>query len=293
VVDLVVRADATASIGTGHVMRCATLIDQWNSASFGATTVVGTIDIPFAQRRIAATGATRAKIAPDVTPFVLVVDTYDLAARAESLRTPGAALTVLMDDLGGAIEGYDVVWNPNAYPAYDMYPGFKGRIISELVPIRSGLPAWRGGSNRIGVSLGGGAPASWLVEALTRWGKTLPEPPIAPSASWIPTEWEQASPDETWKSFADCDVLVTAAGSTIWEAAHIGIPVCALQTMLNQTRIAQWLANHSAPVLDVVSPADPEGLTRSLMKSVESASKLPLVENGAPEAAATLYSWAS
>jgi UDP-2,4-diacetamido-2,4,6-trideoxy-beta-L-altropyranose hydrolase len=291
--DLVVRTDATASIGTGHAMRCATLIDEWASASFGGATVVGTIDIPFVRRRLAATGAALIEITPRSDRFVLVVDSYDQAIRMESLRIPGAALTVLVDDLGGAVDGYDVVWNPNAYPAHDMYPGFNGRIISERVPIRSGLPAWRGGSNRIGVSLGGGNPAPSLVEAMTRWAKSLPVPPISPNAQWIPRDWVEASQDEPWQAFADCDVLMTAAGSTIWEAAHVGIPVCALQTVQNQARIAQWLRANDAPVVDVVSPMNLEELSRSLVKGVKAASRLPRIENGAPEAAATLYSWAS
>jgi hypothetical protein len=291
--DLVVRTDATASIGTGHAMRCATLIDDWISAPFGGATVVGRIDVPFARRRLAATGAALEQNLPRSTGFVLLVDSYDPSVREQSLKASGAAITVLVDDLGESVDGYDVIWNPNAYPARDMYPGFEGRIISERVPIRSGLPPWRGGSNRIGVSLGGGEPAPWLVEALKRWAKSLPKPPVAPSAKWIPEGWEQASPDETWQAFADCDALVTAAGSTVWEAAHVGIPVCALQTVSNQALIARWVRSHDAPVIDVVAPADPEAVSSSLANSVKSASQLPSVKNGAAEAAATLHAWAS
>jgi hypothetical protein len=291
--DLVVRADATASIGTGHCMRCATLIDDWTSAPFGRAFVVGTIDVPFVRRRLQATGAALESTLPQSTGFVLVVDSYDPAVREQSLVRSGAALTVLVDDLGGVVDEYDVVWNPNAYPADDMYPGFKGRIISQRVPIRSGLPAWRGGSNRIGVSLGGGDPAPWLVDALTRWAKSLPRPPIAPSAKCNPEGREQASQDETWQTFAECDALVSAAGSTIWEAAHVGIPVCDLHTVPNQALIAQWVRNHDAPVFDIVSPADPEATSRSLATNAKRASQLPTVTNGAPEAAATLRAWAS
>ncbi len=270
-VDLVVRADATASIGTGHGMRCATFIDGWISAAFGRATVVGAIDVPFVRRRLVATGAAIERDRPASTGFVLVVDSYDPIVRRQMLTWSGAALTVLIDDLGGVVDGYDVVWNPNAYPSHDMYPGFKGRIISERVPIRSGLPAWRGGSNRVGVTLGGGDPAPWLVAALTRW----------------------AEPDEIWQAFADCDLLVAAAGSTIWEAAHVGIPVCALQIVSNQALIAQWVRSHGAPVIEVVSPANPEAISRSLATHVKRATRLPSVTNGALEAAATLRAWAT
>jgi len=274
-------------------MRCATLIDEWISASFGSATVVGAFEIPFVRKRLKATGAEIERVLPQAAGFVLIVDSYDPAIRAESLRTSGAALTVLVDDLGGVVEGYDVVWNPNAYRSENLYPAFKGRIISERVPIRSGLPAWRGGSSRVGVSIGGGDPAPWLVEGLGHWAKMLPKPPLAPKARWIPEGWDQASPDDPWQAFADCDVLVTAAGSTIWEAACVGIPVCALQTMPNQALIARWLRSNDARVMEAVSPIEPEAFSGSLMNGVKAASRLPKVKNGAREAAGTLYSWAS
>jgi hypothetical protein len=274
-------------------MRCATFIDEWISASFGCATVVGALEIPFARKRLEATGAAIERVLPQADGFVLLVDSYDPAIRSESLQTPGAVLTVLMDDLGGIVEGYDVVWNPNAYRSDNRYPEFKGRIISERVPIRSGLPAWRGGSSRLGVSIGGGDPAPWLVEGFRHWAKMLPNPPIAPKAKWIPVDWEQASPDDIWRAFADCDVLVTAAGSTIWEAACVGIPVCTIQTMPNQALIAQWLRSNKRQVIQAVSPIDPEAFSLSLTSGVKAASRLPKVKNGAREAADMLYSWAS
>jgi hypothetical protein len=268
-------------------MRCATLIDAWTEAGYGTATVIGKIDIPFVRRRIDATGAALNHV--PANPSILVVDSYDADVRTTPVAGTDGALRVVVDDLGGAVDGYDVVLNPNAYPANHLYPHFRGATISGKTLIRPGLPRWHGAGDGFGVSLGGGAPNSWLVPSLRRWAEGLANSPVTAAGSWVPDDWAVVRPEEAWSTFAKCGMLLTAAGSTLWEAANVGIPVCVLKTAPNQELIAGWAAAENVTVIDATRPIAPDLLRDSLPPRVGSAKTLPYVQSGAHEIAATLY----
>lgn len=268
-------------------MRCATLIDAWIGGGYGAATVIGKVDIPFVGRRIAAAGATLNHVPEN--PHVLLVDSYDPEVRAMPVNGTDGALRVVVDDVGGAADGYDVVLNPNAYPANHLYPHFRGVTISGKALIRSALPRWQGGAGGIGVSLGGGRAHPWLVESLRRWAEGLTQPPVTAVGSWVPEGWILMEPENTWTAFAKCAMLLTAAGSTVWEAANVGIPVCILKTAPNQELLARWAKAEGVTVIDATRPIPLDLLRDSLPPRAGAAKPLPYVENAAKEIAATLY----
>jgi hypothetical protein len=283
---LVVRADATPEIGAGHLMRCITLAEAWAAEGFGQAVIWGTVSIPFVNARLRECGIRSILSPPDDPSSVLIVDSYDEDIRRSVLSGSPARLRVLVDDLGVVAEGYDVIWNPNAYSADGLYTGFEGRVISgeETVPIRSGLPKWAPKSSAIAVSLGGTRPPAWLVEALRIWSSSLAEPPVTGESSWVPSSWRTVPAAQAWSGFAMTSMLVSSAGSTVWEAAHVGIPLCLIVTAPNQVLAARWATGRGIPQVNGLGERDPAGFAASLHGAVADASALPHLKSGARSA---------
>jgi hypothetical protein len=288
---LVVRADATPEIGAGHLMRCVTFAQAWKTEGFGETAVWGTVSIPFARTRLNETGIALLESPPSEGTQVLMVDNYDEGIRASALSASCGRLRVLVDDVGQLTRGYDVIWNPNAYSADDLYGDFGGSVISGemTVPIRPGLPQWSPETPAIAVTLGGTRPPDWLVEGLRVWGSTLREPPIAGEASWVPAGWNSVPADRMWSSFAKCSMLVSSAGSTVWEAANVGIPLCLVVTINNQRLAAGWARSKGIPQVDALHEREPAAFAAALDDALSTAAALPRLESGARTAARTVH----
>jgi spore coat polysaccharide biosynthesis predicted glycosyltransferase SpsG len=287
---LVVRADATPEIGAGHLMRCISLADGWTAEGLGDAFVWGEVSIPFAKKRLEQRGIALLESAPSDPISVLLVDSYDPGIRRSTPIAVRSRLRVLVDDVGDSTEGYDVIWNPNPYSADGLYSGFAGPVISgeATVPIRAGLPQWSRQSSAIAVTLGGTRPADWLVEALRIWSRSLEEPPVAGRSPWTPSDWTAVPAEETWAAFARCSTLVSSAGSTVWEAANVGIPLCLIVTADNQRLAAQWAAHHGIPQLDALCEREPAAFAASVGDAVAAASRLPNLKSGARSAARTI-----
>jgi UDP-2,4-diacetamido-2,4,6-trideoxy-beta-L-altropyranose hydrolase len=288
---LVIRADATPSVGAGHVMRCTTLAEAWLAERVGTVTMWGTITLGFVTDRLASIGV--GVVARHPGGDILVVDTYDDAIRSESTKITEARLKVLVDDIGGTVDGYDVIWNPNAYAVTELYRGFHGKVISQQVPLRSGLPRWQAQSRRVAVSLGGGIPPRSAVQAIEQWrvrgGATI----VTTESDWAPRDWETVPRAEMWTEFASCASMVTAGGATVWEAAAVGIPSCVLITAPNQALVGEWARHNGVPVINPVPGTLPNALTDAVAVGIARSRVLPPVTNGAPDVARMLSRWAA
>lgn len=284
---LLVRADATPEVGAGHVMRCAALAESWIAVGVGDVIVAGDVTLPFVQHRLQQLGVKVDRAAAQSGADVLLVDSYDERVRHEPPDGP-AALRVLVDDLGANADRFDVVWNPNAYRADMLYVGFTGEVISQLVPLRGGLPVWSPQSGTVAVSLGGTTPSPTLVEAIDACAVAMRRTIVASSAAWIPAHWQRASADDMWSSFADCEFMLTAGGSTVWEAAHVGIPIAVLLAAPNQQLVGEWVRAQGAPVLDVSASMNRGALIAGISRCMQEARALTRIENGAVEVATRL-----
>lgn len=289
--DLLLQADANRVIGAGHVMRCAALGEAWLRLGLGRVAHAGEVTIPFAASRLAQLGIRSAR---DMSAegAVMVVDNYDPAAR-RAWAARDSRLKVAVDDIGEDASGFDVIWNPNAYEAARLYPGFTGEVISGIVPIREDLPRWNRSSDDIAVSLGGQTPPDWLVTAIDTWARERGTFCVTGSADWVPATWKSVPPDQQWPHFARCSMLLTAAGSTVWEAAHVGIPACLIVSAENQRLIGDWATRHGAPVIDVTTKAAPGTVIDALRRHGTSAAALPHINNGAPQVARRLLELAN
>ena len=134
---LLIRADSTAAIGSGHVMRCLALAQGWQDAGGNVTFAAASLGDTL-HRRLVDEGVAVVEVdAPpgsrlDADATIhharqagaewVVADGYDFgAAYQRSVRDTGLKLLVL-DDYGHA-EHYhaDLVLNPNLYADESMY----------------------------------------------------------------------------------------------------------------------------------------------------------------------------
>ena len=279
---LVLRADATASVGAGHAMRLAVLGDTWVKAG-GTVRLCGRLEIPFVVDRYRRLG-----IVPEdrdaAEGDVLVVDTYESGARFRATQAAGVGVRLLVDDFGVDVApGFDAVWNPNGPGDHAIYRHFGGAIFSgaDYLAVREDLPRWRGGSGEVAVSLGGGRPPTMVLDAFERLAEMFPEQPFSATGNWAPPRWRRISADRLWDDVVGAKQLLTAAGTTVWEAAAVGIPVGLLMIADNQRLVYRWARDAGAPGINTTL-LDAEFLAHQLRSLIGVACALPRVENGTP-----------
>jgi UDP-2,4-diacetamido-2,4,6-trideoxy-beta-L-altropyranose hydrolase len=189
---LVFRADASAQMGTGHLMRCLALAQAWRGDG-GESAFVTRAEGPLAERlkeegnEVVAVGAapgssgdaTRtAEVARREGADWIVLDGYHLLDPYElALRERGARI-VAFDDYGHARhEHADLVVNANAYAAEDEYRRrgttcelmLGGRYVPlrrEFERFRSWEREQRDRATRVLVALGGSDPENRTREVL-------------------------------------------------------------------------------------------------------------------------------
>ena len=98
---------------------------------------------------------------------------------------------------------------------------------------------------RVLVTFGGTDQAGWTgatVAALQALGRALEVEVVSgPCTVTERTDLPSLAP-----SMAACDLLVTDAGSTVWQACCAALPMLAVATVGNQARVAATLARHEA-----------------------------------------------
>jgi UDP-2,4-diacetamido-2,4,6-trideoxy-beta-L-altropyranose hydrolase len=136
---LLIRADANAEIGTGHVMRCVALAQAWRDSGGTATFILGS-EGPEIHERLLSEGFEVREVSGEIGSAEDAAQTSQLCVRkaAEWLVLDGyhfsrdyrdrirvAPFHLLLVDDHGAFAPYhcDVVLNTNVYASETMYPG--------------------------------------------------------------------------------------------------------------------------------------------------------------------------
>jgi len=195
---VLVRADASATIGTGHVMRCLVLAGQLRDAgmpvAFMTRKLAGNMDARIAQEGFsvltvdAGRGAAElrqlAGFVHDGQAGLVIFDHYGLDAAFErELQQRSGAMQLCIDDVYAAHHA-DILLNPNIYAEERRYAGLVPAHCRCLCGLSWALlrdefrtcaesprPAGTGGVIRILVTLGGADPdnlSTQIVEALCR-----------------------------------------------------------------------------------------------------------------------------
>lgn len=286
---MVLAVDAVPAVGAGHAIRVAALATAWRALG-GTAVAIGRVELPFVLRHYQDLGIA---VEPSADPAcdLLVVDRYDAVERDSLATVQFAKIKVLVDDLGGPVPGgYHVVWNPNPYASGALYPSFGGRVLAgtDVLALRDDLPRWRKRlDGNVVVTLGGGRPGQALIGAFALLTQLMPAERFAIAGDWAPPGTLEVPPDQLWATAIDAKCLVTAAGSTIWEAAAVGVPIVVIAIAENQRSVYRWARNHGVPGADGLS-VQGDVLAHQLRALIPAAMIAPPLENGAGRVAEEL-----
>ncbi len=196
--NILIRADASPEIGTGHIMRCLALAQAWQDAG-GTATFLMAKSTPSLQTRLAAEGCKVVVIAvvpggnedADLTngwastieAEWVVVDGYAFDAKYQK-RLRGHERKLLCVDDAGECGRYvaDIVLNQNATAAQDIYANCLSSTQLLLGPsfclLRREFTPWRKWQRKISamgcnvvVTLGGSTPAEAGVRVMESLGR--------------------------------------------------------------------------------------------------------------------------
>ena len=305
---LMLRADASAEMGTGHVMRCLALAMAWREID-GRAVFLSRLPEPLAQR-IRAEGFELAEfcgepgcsedleaaacLLPGTERPWIVLDGYHFpTGYCSALRKLGRVLAI--DDFGAAHfaeAGMHLDQNldggrPGGYPEDAL--ALLGPAYALLRPEFRSPPARDPDRpcRQVLVTLGGSDPAGLTCAVLEALARVLPEGvrclTIAGAAN-PRKEALQALTQRLGPNFelrdnvsdmaalmAQADLAVTAAGSTVWELACMGVPMLVMPVADNQVPVARAICRAGAGAglafgsLESWSPKELEGCVDSLL----------------------------
>jgi UDP-2,4-diacetamido-2,4,6-trideoxy-beta-L-altropyranose hydrolase len=191
--NLLIRADASVEMGTGHVMRCLALAQAWQDAG-GSAAFAMAESTPATVARLAAEGFqvcpvaesagtkedanSTAELARARAAEWIVVDGYQFGAGyLEIIKSSGRRLLCL-DDAGGS-ESYsaDLVLNQNLNATEDLYlkrrPETRLLLGTRYALLRREFVKWRGWKrdvetpgNKVLITMGGSDPGNVTLEVL-------------------------------------------------------------------------------------------------------------------------------
>lgn len=285
---LVIRADASLEIGTGHVMRAVALAQAWRREGGDVTFVAAELPASIAARLQADVDeVVRIGVAPgsidDATATIeiaraagaeeLVLDGYAYGPQYQQAVLRSGLKLLVVDDLVQQDEYVcDVLLNPNCGAESLRYP-MKGPGRALLGPryalirtdIIEAVPEMLRAHPRVVVSFGGADAHNVSLTALrgietSSWPKLSVEvivgaanpheAALRDAASTSRNEIEVIrTPPDVARRYASADVVITAGGSTCLELAFLGRPMIVIVTAANQERGAQALARTNAAVV--------------------------------------------
>lgn len=268
---LLVRADTRPGVGAGHALREVALGEEWRRV--GGEVVVALdapADLPdHVTARLAAVGAvvdagrrTTGVLVADLRPDVTVLDGYGFDAAAQHEARDQGRPVVVVDD-HGRLGRYcaDVVVDQNLGPVVEGHrarpPGSAllhgprfALLRREFTDARPAPPDERG-PMRVVVLVGGAAGDA--TEALA----VAIESRLGPRAT-VTTPGRAGATAHLAPLLAGADVVVSAAGSTAWELAHLGRPMVLFAVADNQVPVGTALGDAGAARwLGMLDPSGP------------------------------------
>jgi UDP-2,4-diacetamido-2,4,6-trideoxy-beta-L-altropyranose hydrolase len=198
--DIVIRADASAQLGTGHVMRCLTLAHALKQD--GASVAFVSREIPaalerlvlekFPLHRLETAGGMEGSVASEEDaletvqflndrgkPDWVVVDNYSIGLDWERQVRPHVKRIMVIDDLANRAHDCDVLLDQNLSPNFEtrydaLVPGHARKLLGpkyallrpEFYEARGRLRARDGQIRSILISFGGSDPSNETAKAL-------------------------------------------------------------------------------------------------------------------------------
>lgn len=294
---VVIRADASPTIGIGHLTRCFALAQAL--IELGEDVVLATVPsgsrLTEPWRREGATvrmldvtpgsaadaDATRDLVSTTAASW-LCVDGYAFGPEFHG-RARGAARLAVVDDFGAPGLDANLVVNGNVYAEEGLYPGTSAPVLSgpRFALLRrefrrgAAPDAPRSG---VLVSLGGADPdarTAPLLEALTEAGVrgTVVVGPQHTAAEALRAHantlgWRVLDAPATMEAaLGGCEVAVIGAGTTTLEALALGTPMVAVRIADNQRLVIEAL--HARGLAVTVDGADGVGVAAAVRELLD------------------------
>lgn len=279
----VFRVDSNAAIGVGHAMRCATLASELGRREYSLT-VASRSMMPWIADRYSQIGAHSIALADhDVLELddfdVAIFDGYHLGGELSTSAGAETPIVVIDDNMELPVHLADLVVNQNIHAASVQYPtddtthlllGYSYALIREDVRgiVRS---TDRSANGLVLVAIGGTDPFRLtvpLVRSLTTgnfseiWVAIGIEHPDRLAFDQLMVAHPgtvKLAPRDLLEPLAVVDIATIGAGSTMWEAAFLGIPTVSSIIADNQFA-ASWEAARIGitSALDQRNLADPD-----------------------------------
>ncbi len=320
---LVIRADASTQIGTGHAMRCLALAQAWQSAE-GETIFVTAMKAPALEARLKDEGirvihlstypggvedaAQTAELAHQTNAQWIVVDGYQFGDSYQRVIKRSGLRLLFVDDYGhSASYCADIVLNQNIYAHEGLYADREAQtrllLGTPYVLLRQEFLRWRGygrqnlsGAPKVLVTLGGSDVANVTLKVVHGLQLAavddLQASVVVGSAYPHFEELEMAVRNYPFvrlernvldmpRLMAWADVAVSAAGTTCWELAFMGLPSLIMVLADNQRLVAEKLDAAGAAVLvgwgEQVSPVEVSEALVQLLASQERRARMTVL----------------
>jgi UDP-2,4-diacetamido-2,4,6-trideoxy-beta-L-altropyranose hydrolase len=269
----VVRADASSSLGTGHVMRCLTLALElrqrgW-AVSFAMSAGVGDLRDLVASLGFELVAPEHLTLAPRKAYGWLIVDHYGIDAEWLRRARSFASRILVIDDLANRPLVADVLLDPNLDAGWVKYRSrIKGRprtlfgpryamVRPEFVVADEELRPIRATVERVAIAMGGADPANATRLALLAVREALPRAHVdvivGPAFSHPPPAEEPGlrilrSPSSVAAILREADLVVGAGGTSALERCALGVPSVIIRLAENQVGVAEGLARTGAAI---------------------------------------------
>ena len=287
-----IRADGSASVGLGHVLRTVAIAEQAQALGHAVHYVVPDDPVIAAVLRRRALPSQALSALSDLgwlqnvhVGDVVVFDGYRFTgAEHEAAIQRGATVAVVDDARGGLFNAHVVInQNPVPHDSYDVRPGGQILLGPRYAMVRreftTGAPARRqdlllvtlGGSDAIGVT-------PHVLRVLDRErpfehvrlvvGPAAPAPDVA-GRPWLEVVRDPPVPAE---AFGAAVAAVSAAGSTTWELLALGVAPALVAVADNQLVVRDGAVRAGA-ALDGGTPATVEDRLPGVLQALADADR--------------------
>ena len=306
---MLIRADASVAIGTGHVMRCLALAQAWQDAGGEATLVAAELpDSLLPHLRANKISVLRIDAAPgsaddahcliaqasQLKPKWIVIDGDRFGCDfLQSIRDSGARVLLIDDYADRPTFPADIIVNPNfgAEPEKYANRGFEGATLTgpryALLRREFQQPFQRqveSRGNRILVTLGGSDPenlTSQIARALVACfdfqttivagGAYKNKPQLIEE---VRTRAKLVFDSQNMRQLMmEADLAITIAGGTLWELLSLGCAVLSYARTAGGAYLVTCLANQGMIVdMGEISHFDPAKIVPAVRQIAESIS---------------------
>ncbi|MCH6469664.1 bifunctional UDP-2,4-diacetamido-2,4,6-trideoxy-beta-L-altropyranose hydrolase/GNAT family N-acetyltransferase [Sinomonas terrae] len=267
---VLLRCDSTKSQGLGHVVRCVSVGEAAREAGWDVV-AAGDIESPLGRRLLEgvadellprpADAAALARLARQQGADVVHLDTYDDEGDVRAQLAESGILLSSMEDGSFGRRPADLAVDPSAGAEFDCRPDDGTLRLArgaDFIPVRALVRELRAeppgvqqsraasaGGLAVVIVMGGTDARNATAAAIRMWAEAgvashctaIVPAGQSPETGELPRGLSLESVEQSSdlpRLFAEADLVISGAGTTIWELAALGVPMAIIQLVENQ-----------------------------------------------------------